>query len=101
LSVLWNPDLAADIYQGSISYTCAPGSLAGTGNVNLTDSPFDVVGSGADAEYYLSSDSVCLDVVDGEWQAYANLPAWPTMTTQSDGSPDTGYPDMGHHWPIP
>ena len=91
--VVWNPGLPKEINQGNLSHTCVS-TIAGTGNVDLTASPFDTT---TPDEYYLAGNSACRDAGD-EWTAYEWIRDWFEWSTTADGLPDEDAPDMGFHW---
>ncbi|MBN2209489.1 MAG: DUF1565 domain-containing protein [Candidatus Coatesbacteria bacterium] len=89
--IIWNN--GDDLWGCSADYCCVEDSHGGEGNIN--DDPMFVPGPFGD--YYLDPQSPCIDAGSRSAEA-AGLSG---MTTQADGTPDTGRVDMGVHYPIP
>lgn len=104
-SVIWNPDVANPVSGvAGVLASCMLGSITGGGVGTdivalTTDSPFEMVGTGADARPYLPAGSACLDKADIASTVFF-MPQWSPYTTQASQSPDTGRPDLGFHWTI-
>ncbi len=79
----------------SASYCCIEGGYPGEGNIDLD--PMLVFDSQWwDRHLYLDPDSPCIDAGSRSAEE-AGLSG---MTTQEDGTPDTGTVDMGSHYPL-
>ena len=74
------------------TYCCISGTWGGEGNIPMD--PMFV--SGPSGEYFLDPNSPCIDTGSMS-AAEAGLDK---MTTQADGTPDTGTLDIGCHYPI-
>jgi predicted outer membrane repeat protein len=96
----WNPGVPVTFNQGSLVHSCFAMAADTNGNVPLTETPFHVVGSGADAVPYLAQASPCRDA-GFDATAYAALPDWEERTTTADGALDVTPVDIGYHWPSP
>ncbi|MBN1593197.1 MAG: right-handed parallel beta-helix repeat-containing protein [Candidatus Coatesbacteria bacterium] len=89
--ILWgNGD---DIGGGTNSYCCIEDGDPGEGNISAD--PLFVIGPLGD--YYLDPDSPCIDAGSQS----AEDAGLSDRTTQADGTPDTGWIDMGYHYPRP
>jgi predicted outer membrane repeat protein len=89
--ILWgNGD---DLSGCSATYCCVEDDDPGEGNIH--EDPQFVIGPFGD--YYLHPDSLCIDA-GSRPAAEAGLD---TMTTQVDGTPDTGIVDIGFHYRLP
>ncbi len=90
-SIIWNN--ADDLYGCTVTFCCVRDPDEGEGNIHRD--PMFVPGPFGD--YYLHPASPCIDA-GSRSAAEAGLSR---MTTQTNGTPDTGTVDMGVHYPIP
>jgi predicted outer membrane repeat protein len=103
-SALWGntPNHAVVGASGVLNatYTCVPGGLAGTGNVNLTADPHTRVASGQLFLNHVSAGqaatSACVDA-GSDATADANFADWVNQTTRTDLVNDVTPVDMGRH----
>ncbi len=96
--IVWGTDDLV-LYNVSASYCCVKGGYPGEGNIDqdpmlVADSPWP---GWSGWKRYLDPDSPCIDAGSRSAEE-AGLSG---MTTQEDGTPDTGRVDMGVHYPIP
>ena len=91
--IVWGTDDLV-LYDVSASYCCIKGGYPGEGNID--QDPMLVVESWPGFRHYLDPDSPCIDAGSRSAEE-AGLSG---MTTQEDGTPDTGRVDMGVHYPI-
>jgi parallel beta-helix repeat protein/predicted outer membrane repeat protein len=89
--IVWNN--GDDLYDCTATFCCVQDPDEGQGNIH--DDPMFV--SGPFGEYYLHPDSPCIDAGSRS----AEDAGLSRMTTQTDGTPDTGTVDMGVHYPVP
>ena len=97
--IVWS---SADEYpiveRVSASYCGIKGGYPGEGNIDqdpmFAEGP--IGGFGRYGHYYLDPDSPCIDAGSRSAED-AGLSG---MTTQEDGTPDTGRVDMGSHYPL-
>ncbi|HUT04117.1 MAG TPA: DUF1565 domain-containing protein [bacterium] len=87
------------LYGVSASYCCIKGGYPGEGNIDqdpmlVADSPWP---GWTGWKRYLDPASPCIDAGSRS----AEEAGLSRMTTQEDGTPDTGRVDMGVHYPIP
>ncbi|MBN2208040.1 MAG: right-handed parallel beta-helix repeat-containing protein [Candidatus Coatesbacteria bacterium] len=82
-----------DLSDCSATYCCIEDPDEGEGNIH--SDPMFVTGPLGD--YYLHPDSPCVDAGSRS----AEEAAMSNLTTQADGTPDTGTVDMGCHYPLP
>ncbi|MBN2208179.1 MAG: right-handed parallel beta-helix repeat-containing protein [Candidatus Coatesbacteria bacterium] len=98
--IVWAPDDDhVVLYSVSASYCCIKGGYPGEGNIDqdpmlVADSPWP---GWTGWKRYLDPGSPCIDAGSRSAED-AGLSG---MTTQEDGTPDTGTVDMGVHYPIP
>ncbi|MBN1593030.1 MAG: right-handed parallel beta-helix repeat-containing protein, partial [Candidatus Coatesbacteria bacterium] len=79
---------------GEITFNCIQDWSNG-GNSNISADPMLV--DGPLGAYYLDPSSPCIDAGSQS----AEDASLSEMTTQADGTPDTGTVDMGFHYPVP
>jgi len=90
-SIIWkNGD---DLYNCTATYCCVQDPDEGEGNIH--SDPLVVPGPFGD--YYLDPQSPCIDAGSRS----AEEAGLSRMTTQANGTPDTGTVDMGVHYQIP
>ncbi len=82
-----------DLWNCSASYSCIENGDEGTGNIS-SNPQFT---RGPHGDYYLSPKGPCVNTGSRS----AKDAGLSKMTTQADGTPDSGTVDMGFHYPIP
>jgi hypothetical protein len=98
-SIIWANTGTNQLYGSpNITYSDVQGGFANTGNINAD--PYFV--SGPDGDYYLSqtaagqtTNSPCIDT-GSDTAENLNMNS---LTTRTDGVPDTGIVNMGYHYP--
>jgi len=90
-SIIWNN--GDDLEKCTATFSCVQNPDEGEGNIH--DDPMFMPGPLGD--YYLHPQSPCIDTGSRSAEE-AGLSG---MTTQTNGTPDTGTVDMGVHYPVP